>query len=90
MASDKKPSMTNTTRRNEIDPVVMHEIESKCHDLGRTIASVINTPELQKKYGFALMVFSFEGPEFTYISNSEREGMIKALNEFLVHLEKKK
>lgn len=79
----------SSNKRSEIDPVVMHDLETKCRDIGSVIASVINTRELQKKYGFALMVFAFEGPEFTYISNAEREGMIKALNEFLAKLQKK-
>ena len=28
-----------------------------------------------KKYGFALMLFAFQGPEFTWISNADRKTM---------------
>lgn len=76
--------------RNEIDPKVMADIELKCREIGHIIADVINTKELQKKYGFCMMVFAFEGPEFTYISNAERDSMIATLKEFQVHLQRNK
>jgi hypothetical protein len=36
-----------------------------------------------EKWGFALMIFSFEGPEFTWISNAQRADMVKAMQEFI-------
>lgn len=36
-----------------------------------------------KRWGFALMIFSFEGPELTWISNAERADMVKAMQEFI-------
>jgi FPC/CPF motif-containing protein YcgG len=35
------------------------------------------------KWGFALMIFSFDGPEFTWISNAQRADMVKAMQEFI-------
>ena len=29
------------------------------------------------------MIFSFDGPEFTWVSNAQRDDMIKALREFI-------
>jgi hypothetical protein len=36
-----------------------------------------------EKWGFALMIFSFDGPEFTWISNAQRADMVKAMQEFI-------
>lgn len=36
-----------------------------------------------EKWGFALMIFSFEGPEFTWISNAQRADMVKTMQEFI-------
>jgi hypothetical protein len=35
------------------------------------------------RWGFALMIFSFDGPEFTWISNAQRADMVKAMQEFI-------
>jgi hypothetical protein len=34
-------------------------------------------------WGFALFIFSFDGPEFTWISNAQRADMVKAMQEFI-------
>lgn len=36
-----------------------------------------------EKWGFALMIFSFDGPEFTWISNAQRADMVKTMQEFI-------
>ena len=36
-----------------------------------------------EKCGFALMLFSFDGPEFTWISNAQRADMVKTMQEFI-------
>ena len=36
-----------------------------------------------EKWGFALMIFSFNGPEFTWISNAQRADMVKTMQEFI-------
>jgi hypothetical protein len=37
----------------------------------------------KEKWGFTLMIFSFSGSEFTYISNANRKDMIKTMMEFI-------
>ncbi len=54
------------------------EIEKNLKKLGRMIGS--SCPE---GFGFALQIFSYDGAAFFYISNAERESMIKALQEFI-------
>lgn len=36
-----------------------------------------------RKIGMCLFIFSFQGGELTYISNADREGVIKMLLEFI-------
>jgi hypothetical protein len=36
-----------------------------------------------ERWGFALMLFSFDGPEFTWISNAQRADMVKTMQEFI-------
>jgi hypothetical protein len=57
---------------------------------GREIAKVLERAFLSyqshggtERWGFALMIFSFEGPEFTWISNAERATMVKTMQEFI-------
>lgn len=38
---------------------------------------------LGDKYGFALFIYEKNGQEMHYISDADREGMFKALREFL-------
>ncbi len=59
----------------------MRRMEADARDLGRMIGDAIK--QKGEKIGFALMVFSFTGPEFTWISNAQRDDMIKALREFI-------
>jgi pheromone shutdown protein TraB len=35
------------------------------------------------RWGFALMLFSFNGGEFTWISNANRADMVKTMQEFI-------
>jgi hypothetical protein len=53
----------------------------------RTIAGAIGevTPP---NWGFALLMFDFSGPGFTWISNANREDMIRALKELIGNFEK--
>jgi len=54
------------------------EIEAILKDLGGMLGKLM--PE---GYGFALQIFAFRGEAFFYISNADREDMIKALREFI-------
>ena len=60
------------------------KIEEEGLKIGRTINERINrnNPGV-KKYGFLLMVFTFDGNELTYLSNAERDGMLTLLEEFV-------
>lgn len=54
-------------------------IEASLQDIGRTIA-----PTLPDGWGFALFIFSFgEAGSTFYISNADREDMLKMLQEFI-------
>jgi hypothetical protein len=67
----------------ELDPEKLREIEAVSREIGRILGSAINDIGYKGRYGFALMLFSFEGPEFTYISNADRDDMIRVLEEFI-------
>ncbi len=58
-----------------VDPGKMRKLEAA----GREIGNIIG----REKLGFALFLFSFEGPEFFWISNASRADMVKALQEFI-------
>lgn len=67
-----------------IDPEFMRQLEHQARKLGDLINEALgNRPGQQKKVGFALMVFSFDGPEYTWLSNANRGDMVKALQEFI-------
>lgn len=72
-----------------VDPKTLHEIEEMAREVGALIGEATRRQAQAKgieRYGFALMMFSFAGPEFTWISNAEREDMIKVLKEFIQQL----
>ena len=58
-------------------------------ELTRLIALDIGANLKAKRvhFGFALLMFSFDGPELTYVSNAERKDMLKALKEFIARNE---
>lgn len=69
-----------------VDPELMRRLEAAGHDIAETLERAIKmwTGDItQEKIGFTLMIFSFNGPEFTYISNARREDMIKTMQEFI-------
>jgi hypothetical protein len=70
----------------EMDPEKMRSMEA----CGRDIAGALGRAFKKfgdkggdGKWGFALMIFSFDGPEFTWISNAQRADMVKAMQEFI-------
>jgi len=69
-----------------IDPKTLHDLEDSARKLGRALDDVLN-PTRPKTAGFALLLFSFDGPELTWISNADRADMLKALGEFMTHAE---
>ena len=69
--------------RRAVDMAKLHALEEQARGIGRLIGDAIKkNPALGRNFGFALMMFSYEGPEFTWISTAQREDMIKVLDEF--------
>jgi hypothetical protein len=68
-----------------VDPQRLHGMEQTARDIGRIIGDAIN--QAGTGMGFMLLLFSFEGPEATYISNGARDDMVKALRELLERFE---
>ena len=69
------------------NPIIQQKTEELLVYLGKVIQDVIN--EFFPKAGFALFLFKFyEGGRTNYISNAERESMIKALKEIVEGLER--
>ena len=58
--------------------ILNKEIQEVLKQLGRGIGQ-----QLPKNWGFTLMLFSYKGPELFYISNANREDMIKTMHEFI-------
>lgn len=56
----------------------------RTQELTRMVGRVINSAV--QPYGFALLIFSFEGPELSYVSNADRDDMVKVLEEFTANL----
>ena len=59
--------------------------EKACREIAKLVGS-----QCPPNWGFCLMMFQFDGDEFTYISNAQRVDMIKFLREFAGKLEAQK
>lgn len=75
----------------EVNAAILRNMESQARSLGRTLDNTINPPNpatgnRDRKKGFALLLFSFDGPELTWLSNAEREDMIRLLEEILLKM----
>lgn len=66
----------------EIDPEKIKHLEKSAREIGSVVGNAINRFGATREYGFCLMLFSYEGPELTWISSGNREDMIKVLDEF--------
>ena len=69
-----------------VDPELMRRLEAAGKDIADTLDRAIKmwtAGATEEKIGFTLMIFSFNGPEFTYISNARRDDMIKTMQEFI-------
>jgi hypothetical protein len=77
-AGDHAP-VTHADLRDGIQATPMLErIEGRAREIGKLIGN-----QMPEGYGFLLTIFRFNGPEFTWISNAEREDMVRSLREFL-------
>ena len=66
----------------EIDPERLKHLESTARDIGHILGKTVNRWGAPREFGFALMLFSYDGPELTWISSADRADMIKVLDEF--------
>lgn len=63
-------------------------IASRMRDIGQRIHSALDESELKGKMGFALLLFDFGvGGSMFYISDANREDMLKAMKEFIAKQE---
>jgi len=56
---------------------IPEEIKMFANDLAKEITDKF------PGWGFAIMLFKFQGEEFMWISNADRQDMLKALQEFI-------
>ena len=58
----------------EMDAAKIREMEAAGRQIAKMLQNAVREYEALsgEKCGFALMLFSFDGPEFTWISNAQR------------------
>lgn len=82
--------MSDETKR--VDPAKMRFIEGKAREVGKMVDGAIHKTftgaDTKDRYGFALLIFGFDTPELTYVSNAERADMRKMLRELLERWER--
>lgn len=66
-----------------IDGDKMRKIEATAREIAGLLGDALEASGHKKDCGFTLLIFSYEGPEITYISSAEREGMKQTLRELL-------
>lgn len=69
----------------EMDGDKIRSMEAAGRDLAGVLERVLKQYFAKdgERWGFALMLFSFDGPEFTWISNAQRADMVKTMQEFI-------
>lgn len=67
------------TPMRDLDPVKQHMLEATSRVLTRTIGFVLQPMAA----GFALFLFTGDGPELVYSSNADRTGMVRVLQKFI-------
>lgn len=70
----------------EMDGNKIREMEFAGREIAKTLERAFRSFQAHsgtERWGFALMIFSFDGPEFTWISNAERATMVKTMQEFI-------
>jgi hypothetical protein len=69
----------------EMDGDKIRSMEAAGRDIAKTLQNAFARfgQVNGEKWGFALMIFSFDGPEFTWISNAQRADMVKTMQEFI-------
>jgi len=69
-----------------VDDVLLAALEGSARDVAKAIDEALQGRH-GKRIGFALLVFSFNGPELTWVSNAGRDDMLQALREFIAKSE---
>jgi len=69
----------------EMDGDKIRSMEAAGRDIAKSLQVAFDRFQRgsKEKWGFALMIFSFDGPEFTWISNAQRADMVKTMQEFI-------
>jgi len=69
----------------EMDGDKIRSMEAAGRDIAALLGRAFDSfgQKSNERWGFALMIFSFDGPEFTWISNAQRADMVKAIQEFI-------
>lgn len=69
----------------EMDGDKLRSMEAAGRDIAEALGRAFGKfgQKSDEKWGFALMIFSFDGPEFTWISNAQRADMVKTMQEFI-------
>lgn len=66
----------------------LKQVEETCRQMGRVIGKAIDAEYGRHQVGFCLLLFDFgEHGHLTYLSNAERETMVRALREFITMLQ---
>ena len=65
-----------------MDPEKLRKMEAFCRELGGVIGDAVDG-RIGGHQGFAFFLFSFNGPEMTWISNAQRADIIAALEAFI-------
>jgi hypothetical protein len=81
---DRRRELVND-KKKPIDPELLRRLEAEARNIGNGIANGLKQ-RIGKPMGFALFIFNFDGSELTYISNSNREDMIRLIEETATHL----
>jgi len=79
----KEEAMTDQPKRL-LDPELLRRMENSGRKLGKVLDGILKDyAGAGERMGFALMIFAFDGPEFTWVSNANRADMVKAMQEFI-------
>jgi hypothetical protein len=74
--------------KRPVNAETMRMMEANAREIGAALGRALERmPGGKKEFGFTLLLFSYEGPEITYISSAERDGMKKTMLELLAKWE---
>ena len=71
-----------------IDPEEVRKLEAAARDLGEVLSRACNDFGGPHRWGFALVLFRFDGGELSYVSNADRADMLRMFQEFITRVSK--